>query len=186
MDAAPETVQNSFFVWGCGDSDDPHQNFLTTDMWTSEIRLVNLLPNVTVGWTWVVEDSHSQYGRNNEMKIAWNRIAVTRHWNNTPIPLFFPRSFFPPFPIPPSFFLALLLPSVPPISVPFSLLCPIFLFAAESRQSLGSIRREQESFPPGLNWPGHKADHSPLSTAGFKNAWNYISSNPCLHGVVLS
>jgi hypothetical protein len=39
----------------------------------------------------------------------------------------------------------------------------------------------------GIKLPGRKADHSPLSSAEFKNAWSYTSPPPIrLHGVVLS
>jgi hypothetical protein len=38
-----------------------------------------------------------------------------------------------------------------------------------------------------VKWPGHEADHSPLSSADIKNAWNYTSTPLIrLHGVVLS
>jgi hypothetical protein len=40
---------------------------------------------------------------------------------------------------------------------------------------------------PGVEWPGHEADHSPPSSAKVKNAWSYTSTPPIrLHGVVLS
>jgi hypothetical protein len=39
----------------------------------------------------------------------------------------------------------------------------------------------------GVKRPGRKADHSPPPSAGFKNAWKYISTPPVRpHGVVLS
>jgi hypothetical protein len=34
--------------------------------------------------------------------------------------------------------------------------------------------------------PGHEANHSPPPNAEVKNAWNYTSTPPCLHGVLLS
>jgi hypothetical protein len=30
-----------------------------------------------------------------------------------------------------------------------------------------------------VRWPGHVADHSPVSSADVKNEWNYTSSSPC-------
>jgi hypothetical protein len=45
------------------------------------------------------------------------------------------------------------------------------------------------SYPMGTrgSFPERKADHSPPSSAEFKNAWNYTSIPPIrLHGVVLS
>jgi len=38
-----------------------------------------------------------------------------------------------------------------------------------------------------VNWPGHEAGHSLLSSAKVKNAWSCTSTSPIgLHGVVLN
>jgi len=52
------------------------------------------------------------------------------------------------------------------------------------------------AFSPGLKWPGRETDHSPPSTAEVEDTWSYtstapvllhvvVSTNGCLHGVVL-
>jgi len=39
------------------------------------------------------------------------------------------------------------------------------------------------SFP---QWPGHEAEHSPLSSGEIKNVWSNTSTPPCHHGVVFN
>jgi len=65
-----------------------------------------------------------------------------------------------------------------------------FLFATASRLVLGPtkslIQRVPGALSPGVERPGHEADHSPTSVE-VKNAWSYTSTLPIrLHGVVLN
>jgi hypothetical protein len=43
---------------------------------------------------------------------------------------------------------------------------------------LPPIQRVPGALSPGLKEPGREADHSPPSTAEYKKAWNYTSTNP--------
>jgi len=57
----------------------------------------------------------------------------------------------------------------------------IFLFFAESRQSLGTTQ-------PPIHWVQRReADYSPLTSGEVKNAWSSTSTLPiCVHSVVLN
>jgi hypothetical protein len=66
----------------------------------------------------------------------------------------------------------------------------IFLFATVSRTALGTtqppIQLVPRTLPLEVKLPGREADHSPPSSAEFKNVWRYTSTPPIrLHGVVL-
>jgi len=39
------------------------------------------------------------------------------------------------------------------------------------------VKKKKKSFP-GINQPGHEADHLPLSSAKVKKAWSYTSTPP--------
>jgi len=65
------------------------------------------------------------------------------------------------------------------------------ILVSVSRPILGptqpSIKCLPGVLPAGVKWPGLEADHSPSSSAEFKNAWRCTSTPPiCLHGVVFS
>jgi len=56
----------------------------------------------------------------------------------------------------------------------------IFLFSTASRLAPGPTQPppqwEPGALSPGVKWPGHEANHSPSSSAKFKNAWHYTST----------
>jgi hypothetical protein len=58
----------------------------------------------------------------------------------------------------------------------------IFLFATVSILTPGPIQPPVqwvlEALSPGVKWLGHKADHSPSSSAEVKNVWSYTSTPP--------
>jgi hypothetical protein len=58
----------------------------------------------------------------------------------------------------------------------------IFLFTTMSRLALWPaqppIQWILEAVSLGVNWLGHEADHSPLSSAKVKKAWSYTSTPP--------
>jgi hypothetical protein len=67
----------------------------------------------------------------------------------------------------------------------------IFIFTTESRPNMEPtqppIQRVPGALSLGVKRPGREADHSPPSTAEFKNAWSYTSTLPVrLNDVVLS
>jgi hypothetical protein len=61
-----------------------------------------------------------------------------------------------------------------------SILCKDFFLATLSRNEQGHshppIQLSLQPVSLGIKQPGLEADHSPLTTAEFKNAWNYTSS----------
>jgi hypothetical protein len=62
----------------------------------------------------------------------------------------------------------------------------IFLFTTASRTALGTTQPPIQ-WVPGVKRPVLGADHSPISSAGVKNAWSYTSIPPTrLYDVVLS
>jgi len=66
----------------------------------------------------------------------------------------------------------------------------ILLLATATKSVLGSIQSPIQWLPrvvsPGVKRPGREVDHSPPSSAEFKDTWSCTSTPIRLHGVVLS
>jgi hypothetical protein len=66
----------------------------------------------------------------------------------------------------------------------------IFFFAIASRPALRPNQTRIQWIPgalsPGVKRPIREADHSPLSSAEVKRAWNHTSAPSTRHGVVLN
>jgi hypothetical protein len=67
----------------------------------------------------------------------------------------------------------------------------IFLFTTASRPALGPtqppIQLAQGALSLGVKRPWREAEHTPPSSADFKNTWSYTATPPVrLHGMVLS
>jgi hypothetical protein len=61
----------------------------------------------------------------------------------------------------------------------------IFLFTTKSRLALGSTQWVLWALSLGLKKSRCEADYWPPSSTKVKNAWSYISTSPCLHGMIL-